>query len=110
MNARAPTAAGSDEDPCSSESVRDSLCVDPELVGDVGERRSGCIQLRRFVEDLVVPCSPFAVGGTVAVEVAGDGGSMDAELDGEVADGGAALVGLDEVVDVGGGEASLGWV
>ena len=46
----------------------------------------------------------------VAVEVAADGGSVDAELDGELADGGTGLVGLNKVVDVGGGEASLGRV
>ena len=42
--------------------------------------------------------------------MAGDRGAMDAELDGELADGGAGLVGRNEVVDVGGGEASLGRV
>jgi hypothetical protein len=46
----------------------------------------------------------------VAVEVAGHGGAVDVELDGELADGGASLVGLNEVVDVGGGEAALGRV
>ena len=46
----------------------------------------------------------------MAVEVAGHGGSVDAEVDGELADGGAGPVGLNEVVDVGGGEASLGRV
>jgi hypothetical protein len=46
----------------------------------------------------------------VAVEVAGDGGAVDAELNGELADGGACLAGLNEVVDVGGGEAALGRV
>ena len=47
---------------------------------------------------------------TQAVEVGGDGGSMDAEIDGELADGGAGLIRRDQVVDVGGGEASLGRV
>ena len=46
----------------------------------------------------------------MAVEVADDGGAVDVELDGELADGGASLVGLNEVVDVGGGEAALGRV
>ena len=40
----------------------------------------------------------------------GDGGAGDAEIDGELVVGGAALVGLDEVDDVGGGEAPLGRV
>jgi hypothetical protein len=47
---------------------------------------------------------------TVAVEVAGDGRSVDAELDGELVDGDAALVGIKKVVEVGGGETSLGRV
>jgi hypothetical protein len=42
-----------------------------------------------------------------AVEVGGDDGSVDAELDGELADGGAGLVGVNEVGDVVGGEASV---
>ena len=46
----------------------------------------------------------------VVVEVGGDGGAVDAVADGELVDGGAGLVGGDEVVDVGGGEASLGGV
>ena len=61
-----------------------------------------------FLANGVVPCGPFALArDTVPVEVAGHGGSVDAELDGELADGGAGWVGLDEVADVGGGEASL---
>ena len=44
------------------------------------------------------------------VEVAGGGGSVDAELGGELAEGGAGLIRRDQVVDVGGGEASLGRV
>jgi hypothetical protein len=47
---------------------------------------------------------------TVAVEVACHGGAVDAELDGELVDGGAGPVCLNEVVDVGGGQASLGRV
>jgi hypothetical protein len=47
---------------------------------------------------------------TVAVEVAGDGCSVDAELDGELVDGGACSVGIKKFVEVGGGEASLGRV
>jgi hypothetical protein len=46
----------------------------------------------------------------VAVEVAGDGGSVDAELHGELADGGARSVGIKKVVEIGGGETSLGRV
>ena len=43
-------------------------------------------------------CRLFAVArDTVAVEVGGHGGSVDAELDGELADGGTGPVGLDEV-------------
>ena len=80
-------------------------------MGDVGQRRSGRVELGCLLEDDGVPCRLFAVArDTVAVEVAGDGGSVDAEVDGELADGGAGLLGLNEVVDVGGGEASLGWV
>jgi hypothetical protein len=46
----------------------------------------------------------------VAVEVAGNGGAVDAELDSESAHGGAGPVGSDQVIDVVGGEASLGRV
>ncbi len=46
----------------------------------------------------------------MAVEVAGHGGSVDAELDCQLADGGPGPVGLHEVRDGGGGEASLGRV
>lgn len=46
----------------------------------------------------------------MAVEVAGDGGSVDAELHGELGDGGARSVGIKKVVEIGGGEASLGRV
>jgi hypothetical protein len=46
----------------------------------------------------------------VAVEVGGDGGAVDAVVGWELAEGGAGLVGRDEVVDCGGGEASLGRV
>ena len=87
------------------------LCVDPELLADVGKRSSGYVQLRRFLEGPVVPCRLFAVArDTVAVEVVGHGGSVDAELDGKSADGGTGLIGRKEVIDVGGGEASLGRV
>ena len=73
--------------------------------------RSGRVELGRLGEDLFVSCRLFAMArDTAAVQVAGDGGSVDAEVDGELADGRAFLVGLDEVVDVGGGEASLGRV
>jgi hypothetical protein len=37
-------------------------------------------------------------------------GAVDAELGGELADGGAGLIHRDQIVDVGGGEASLGRV
>jgi hypothetical protein len=87
------------------------LCVDTEPVGNVSQRQSGRVELGRLGEDLVVPCRLFAVArDTAAVQVAGDGGSVDAELDGESADGGACLIGLDEVDDGGRGEASLGRV
>ena len=98
-------------DACSSESVRNGLCVHSEMAGDLGKRRSGYMQLRRGVEDLVVPCGLLAVArDTVAVKVAGHGGSVDAELDAEFLDGDAGPAGINEVVDVGGGEASLGRV
>ena len=72
---------------------------------------SGRVQLRRFLEGHVVPCRLFAVARhTVAVEVAGDSGSVDTEFGSQLADGGAGLVGLNEVDDGGGGEASLGRV
>ena len=81
MNTRCPASSGSLGDACASEAVADGLCVDPELVGDVGQRQSTCGELSRLLEDLVVPCPLFAVAGdAVAVEVAGDGGSLDAEL------------------------------
>ncbi len=44
----------------------------------------------------------------MAVQVAGHGGSVDAEFGGELADGAAGLVGLNEVDGGGGGEAPLG--
>ena len=109
MRLRAASRPGRDDGP--AEAVGNGLRVDPEAVGDGGQRQSGGVQLRRFVEGLVVPCGLFAVAwDAVAVEVAADGGSVDAELDGKLADGGAGLVGLNKVVDVGGGEASLGRV
>ena len=108
---RGPASSGTRSDACASEAGGDGLRVDFELVGDVSQRQSGRVELGCLTEDVVVPCGPFALArDTVAVEVAGDGGSVDAELDGELADGGAGLVGRDEVVDVGGGEASLGTV
>lgn len=80
--------------PASSESVGDGPCVDSALAGDVGQGQSGRGELSRVSEDLVVPRSRFVgAGDTVAVEVAGHGGAVDAELDGELADGraGAAM-------------------
>jgi hypothetical protein len=47
---------------------------------------------------------------TVSVEVFGDGGAVDAVVGSQLADRGACLIGSDQVVDVGGGEASLGRV
>lgn len=94
-----------------SEAVGDGLCVDPEPVGNFGQRRSGRVELGRSCEVLVVPCRLFTMAwNTVAVEVAGNGGAVDTELGRELADRGASSIGLDEVVDVGGGEASLGRV
>jgi len=108
---RCPASSGSHDDAGASEAVGDGLCVDPELVGDVGQRQSGRIHLGGFPEDVVVPYGQFAVArDTVAVEVAGDGPSVDAELDGELVDGGTRSVGIEKVVDVGGGETSLGRV
>lgn len=102
---------GSHGDACASESVRNGLSVDTELVGDRCERGSGRIELGCLREDLVVSCGLLTVArDTVPVKVAGDGRSVDAELVGELADGGAGLVCLDEVVEIGGGEASLGRV
>ena len=46
----------------------------------------------------------------VTVEVAGHGGSVETELDGKLADCCAGPIGLDDVDDHGGGEASLGRV
>jgi hypothetical protein len=87
------------------------LCVDPELVGDVGQGQSGRVELGCSLEVPVAPRLLFAVArDTVAVEVSRHGGSVDAEVDGELADGGAGLVGRNEVVDVDGGEASQGRV
>lgn len=109
MRLRAASRPDRDDGP--AEAVGNGLRVDPEAVGDGGQRQSGCVEVGCLPEDLVVPCRLFAVArDAVAVEVAGDRGSMDAELHGELADGGACLVGLNEVVDVGGGEASLGRV
>ena len=106
-----PTPPGSHGDAGASETVGDGLCVDPELVGDAAQRQSARVELGCLGEDLVVPRRLFAVArDAVAVEVAGDGGSVDAELHGELADGGACSVDLKNVVDVGGGEASLGRV
>jgi len=111
VNTRRPAASWSHGDACATEPVRNGLCVDPELVGDVGQRHSGRVELYCLREGRVVPCRLFAVArDTVAVEVAGDGRSVDAELDGELVDGDAALVGIKKVVEVGGGETSLGRV
>ena len=94
-----------------SEAVGNGLCVDPELIGDVCQRPSGRVDLGCLVEDLDVPRPLLVVASdTVTVEVAGHGGAVDAELGGELADGGAGLRRRDQVVDVGGGEASLGSV
>jgi hypothetical protein len=94
-----------------SESVRNRLSVDSELAGNVGQRHSGRIQLRRFLEGSVVPSRVLPVArDPVAVEVPCDRGAVDAVVGGQLAAGGAYLVGRDEVVDVGGGEASLGRV
>ena len=77
-------------------------------------RRPTTIRSRKALpphEGSVVPCSLFtAARDAVAVEVACHGGSMDAEVDGELADGGTGLVGLNEGIDIGRGEASLGRV
>ena len=76
-----------------------------------GQRESGCVEIRGVSEDLVVPCRLFAVPrDAVAVEVGGDRGSVDAEFDGEFVDRGASPIGVNESVDAGGGEASLGRV
>jgi hypothetical protein len=108
VNARAPTSSRPHGDSRSSESVGDGLRVDSESVGDVGQRQSGRVQLGGFLEGLIVPDGLFVVAwDAAAVEVGGHGGAVDVELRGELADGGADLVGRDEVVDVGGGEASL---
>jgi len=89
----------------------DGLCVDPKLVGDVGQRQSGHIELGCVVEGVVVPGGLFALARhIVSVEVGGDGGAMDSEVGGQLADGGAGSVVGDEVVDVAGGETSLGGV
>jgi hypothetical protein len=80
-------------------------------VGDAGKRQSCCIKLGRFLEVVVVPCGLLAVAGdALAVEVVGDGGPVDVVFEREFAHGGAGSVGLNEVVDVGGGKASLGRV
>jgi len=57
-----------------------------------------------------VPAATGSNGDSRSSEAVGDGGAVDPELGGESADRGAALIGSDEVVDVGGGEASLGRV
>ena len=82
---RCPASPRSHGDTCASEAVGDGLCVDPELLADVGKRSSGCELLCRFLESPVAPCRLFA-------------------------DGGACLAGLNEIDDGGGGEASLGRV
>ena len=46
----------------------------------------------------------------MAVEVSRDRGAVDAELGSELVDGGACSVGIKEVVELGGGETSLGRV
>ena len=98
-------------DACASEAVGDGLCVDSELVGDVGQRPSSRVELSRMPEDLVVPRPQFAVASdTVAVEVARHGGAVGAELDGQLADGRAGLIRRDQGVDGSGGEAPLGRV
>ena len=74
-----------------SETIGDRLRVDPELAGDVGKRQSGSVQIGCFFEGLVVPDGLFATArNALAVEVAGHGGSVDAELGGELVDKGPA--------------------
>lgn len=110
-NAGAPASSGSHGDSRSPESVGDGLRVDPELIGDVDQGQPGRVQPGCLLEGVDVPGGLFAVaGGAVAVEVGGDGGAVDAEVGSELADRGACLVGHDEFVDVGTGEAPLGGV
>ncbi|WP_394935558.1 hypothetical protein [uncultured Ilumatobacter sp.] len=66
--------------------------------------------LRRALRDGAASGLFTVARDAVAVEVAGDGGSVDAELHGELGDGGARSVGIKKVVEIGGGEASLGRV
>lgn len=72
-----------DGNACASEADGDGLFVNPELVGNV--RQSGRVEIGRSFEVLVVPCPLFAVArDTSTIEVAGDGGSVNAEIDGEL--------------------------
>ena len=88
-----------------------SVRRDPEPVGNVSQGQSGPIELSRLGDDLVVPCRLSAVArDAAAVQVAGDGGSVEPDRDCERADARPSLVGLNEVHDGRGGEASLGRV
>jgi len=106
-----PASSASHGDACAPEAVGDGLRVDPEPIGNIGQRQSGCVQLSGLAQRIVVPDGRFATTrDTLAVEMGRDRGPVDAELDGEFVDGGASSIGLNESVDAGGGEASLGRV
>ena len=106
-----PSSTGADGQPGPVEPVGDGLWADAVPGRDDSERESGCVQLGRFVEGVVVPGALFVVARyLVTIKVSGDGGAMDADVSGQLADGGAGAVGGDQVVDVAGGEASLGGV
>jgi hypothetical protein len=101
----------SNGDICSSESVGDGVRVDSKPFGDVGQRQPARIHVGGLSEDAVVPGGLFVMArDPMAVEVGGDRGAVDAEVYSRLADGGASFVGRDQVVDVSGGEASLGRV
>jgi hypothetical protein len=111
MTLRPPASSGTHGDACASEAVGDGLCVDPELGAHVGQRQPGRVHFGGFCEGVVVPGALFAMAGDLAaVEVGGDGCAVDANISRELTDARAPSVGLNGVVDVGRGEASLGRV
>ena len=103
-----PSAAGSNRESGSAESVGDGLWVDAVSGGDGGEREPSGVEVGRGSEGLAGPFTLRAMSlNVVAVETCGDGGSVELVPVGEFVDCCAGAVGGDEFVDVGGAEASL---
>jgi hypothetical protein len=103
-----PSPAGANGDSGSAESIGDGLWVDAVSGRDGGERKPAGVQVGRVSEDLAGPFSLRVVAlNVLAVERCRNGGTMDTAPIGELIDHCARAVGGDELVDIGGREASL---